>query len=65
MIGAYGPVATLLEVAALQEKWPAAEGPMALGAQMSSSGSCRRDKYCHNGGIAFGHQSTAPPAQTS
>jgi hypothetical protein len=39
---------------------------MPLGAQKSSSAFfllSTRNKYCHNGGIAFGHQSTAPPVQ--
>jgi hypothetical protein len=38
MMGTFGPSSALLEVADLQEKWPAAEGAMPLGAQMGSSG---------------------------
>jgi hypothetical protein len=37
MIGAHGPYFGTQEVAVLQEKWLAAEGPLPLGAQMSSS----------------------------
>jgi hypothetical protein len=28
---------------------------MALGAQMGSSASADREKYCHNGGMALAH----------
>jgi hypothetical protein len=38
MIGTHAPIAAPLEVAVLQEKWSAAEGPMPLGAQMSLGG---------------------------
>jgi hypothetical protein len=37
MIGTHGPDFGTQEVAVLQEKWLVAEGPMPLGAQMSSS----------------------------
>jgi hypothetical protein len=46
-----------LKTACLQgKKFTGSGGPCPLGAAMDSSAYfCRRDKYCHNGGMAFAH----------
>jgi hypothetical protein len=55
MIGTDAPNAAPSEVAALQEKWVTAEGADAFGC--ADALEClllsRREKYCHNGGMAF------------
>jgi hypothetical protein len=64
MIGAHGPLAAPLEVAALQGNRLERRGPTRLGAQMGPSGFLRRGvKYCHNGGMTFVHQFVGPGVQ--
>jgi hypothetical protein len=60
MISTRGPHFGTQEVVVLQEKCLTGRGPTRLGAQMSSNGFFlvpSADKYCHNGGMAFGHSS--------
>jgi hypothetical protein len=53
------PFAAPQKVPGLQGKSRRVGGPCPLGAAMDSSAFTHTTKYCHNGGLAFAHQSPA------
>jgi hypothetical protein len=63
MSGIMAPIVVPKKPPVCRGKAAGSGGPCPLGAAMDSSAFADAEKYCHNGGLAFAHQSTAPPGQ--